>query len=256
MEGVFHSVSGALSLPPREHLALVGAGGKTSAMLELARELRKQGKKVAATTTTKVGVEEARALGRLILLEEEGLWESALRRCLEEEGSVFIGQGLNSEEKVMGVPAVMADEIFSYCPYVITEADGAAKRPLKVPEEHEPVIPASSTHVVGFMGCEALGGLVGPEVVFRLERFIEMTALVSGARISADTLLEVFNNPRGIFKGAPKAARKSAFLNKTDIALDYQECLRLAENLACNSSFLDRVVAGSILQGRFLVLKR
>ncbi|MCL5046062.1 MAG: putative selenium-dependent hydroxylase accessory protein YqeC, partial [Actinobacteria bacterium] len=44
----------ALALRPREVISFAGAGGKTSAMFRLARELAGQGHAVVATTTTAI----------------------------------------------------------------------------------------------------------------------------------------------------------------------------------------------------------
>src|SRR4030067_2624843 len=48
------SLKGALGLREREVISLVGAGGKTTLMFRLARELVLDGKKVVTTTTTKI----------------------------------------------------------------------------------------------------------------------------------------------------------------------------------------------------------
>ncbi len=49
----------ALGLGPREHIAIVGGGGKTSLCFALAEELLRTGTRVITTTTTKVWHKEA-----------------------------------------------------------------------------------------------------------------------------------------------------------------------------------------------------
>ena len=44
----------ALDLHRGEMTALIGAGGKTTTMLRLARELREEGRKILLTTTTQI----------------------------------------------------------------------------------------------------------------------------------------------------------------------------------------------------------
>ncbi|MCJ7704365.1 MAG: hypothetical protein MUO28_02375, partial [Desulfobacterales bacterium] len=48
------SLSEALGLRAREMISLTGAGGKTTLLFRLARELSLEGKKVITTTTTKI----------------------------------------------------------------------------------------------------------------------------------------------------------------------------------------------------------
>ena len=40
---------------------------------------------------------------------------------------------------------------------VLIEADGARRLPLKVPAEHEPVIPEMTTHVLSVYGLDSIG---------------------------------------------------------------------------------------------------
>ena len=44
---------------------------------------------------------------------------------------------------------------------VLIEADGAKRRPLKVPAEHEPVIPEMTTHVLSVYGLDSIGKKIG-----------------------------------------------------------------------------------------------
>jgi probable selenium-dependent hydroxylase accessory protein YqeC len=50
-----------------ELISLVGAGGKTSIMFRLAKELKASGKKVLVTTTTNIAVSEALQADHLII---------------------------------------------------------------------------------------------------------------------------------------------------------------------------------------------
>ena len=59
MEKAEKDLFSALALGQREHVALVGGGGKTTLMFALAGELLQAGKKVITTTTTKIRGQEA-----------------------------------------------------------------------------------------------------------------------------------------------------------------------------------------------------
>ncbi|MBW1766367.1 MAG: hypothetical protein JRJ65_04860 [Deltaproteobacteria bacterium] len=69
----------ALALEPREHLALVGGGGKTSLMFALAEELRLTRKRVVTSTTTKIRHREALSSLCVIVLQTDSSWRDKLR---------------------------------------------------------------------------------------------------------------------------------------------------------------------------------
>ena len=107
------------------------------------------------------------------------------------------------------------------------------------------------------MGLEALGKSVKPELVFRLERFQEVTGLSPGMEVTPEALVELFHSSEGLFKGTLKSARRVAFLNKLDLLLDDQNARKLADLLIRHpSSLLDRVVIGSIHSGVYSVIRK
>ena len=67
MKKVIKDVIEALGLREKEHLAIVGAGGKTTLLLALAQDLRDN--KIIISTTTKIHYDEAKqALKPIITL--------------------------------------------------------------------------------------------------------------------------------------------------------------------------------------------
>jgi molybdenum cofactor cytidylyltransferase len=94
-DGVSRSVrtlAEALGLGAREHLALVGAGGKSTLLLSLARELQQDGKRVLAGTTTKMWHREASQVCSVLLSGSSPAWREDLRRGLEEREIVFLAE--------------------------------------------------------------------------------------------------------------------------------------------------------------------
>ncbi len=244
----------ALALRPRENLALIGGGGKTTLMSALAETGRESGKKVVTTTTTKVWQREARSLTRVVLVRPDDSWKEDLREGLRSRGHVFLGKGLLASGKVQGIDPALADALFREedIDYLIVEADGAAGHPIKAHADHEPVVPASATTVVALIGLEALGRPLSPETVFREDLFSVLTGCASGERLSASTLTSLISHPRGLFKGTPDAARRIVFLNKSDLLSDYSEAERLAQMILQQASAkVSKVVIGSIRTGQF-----
>lgn len=223
----------ALGLGPGENVAMVGAGGKTTLMFALARELLLKGLKVITTTTTRVSQKEAERSPGVVIVDEHPDWFERVKRGLEAHGHVFVAAGSPGPSKLKGLPPSLADTLFQEAgaDCLLVEADGAAGRPVKAPAGYEPVIPSSSTVVVALMGLEAVGEPVNSESVFRMDTLVEISGLRPGDYLSSEGLARVFHDSRGLYKGSPEAARRVAFLNKADLLAGMGEARKLAEIL-------------------------
>lgn len=253
MEGLAH----ALGLGAREHIALVGGGGKTSLMKALALEIRAQGLRAAMGTTTKVGIEEVLSQEDLLLTEGRPDWGTTLGTWCGEGRIPFLGSRILQEAgKVDGILPEAADAMFrtGRLDTLILEADGALRRPVKAPLDHEPVIPRSVTVTVAVMGLEVLDCPVHPDRVFRIARFCEVTGTSPGDRMTPEALAPLFVSPAGLFKGTPAGAEKAVFFNKVDL-LDSPESLgRLCALLAAQMKGLRAIVAGSLHHGVYRIV--
>jgi probable selenium-dependent hydroxylase accessory protein YqeC len=100
--------------------------------------------------------------------------------------------------------------------WILIEADGAARRPLKAPAEHEPVISPDTTVLVAMAGLEVLGQPLSEKLVFRSDLAGPLMGIAIGDIITVSALACLFAHPCGLFKGAPPLARRFIFLNKAD----------------------------------------
>lgn len=244
----------ALGLGPREHLAIVGGGGKTSLMFALAGQLRLEGRRVVTATTTKIWHREAQKSPFIVFSRTDPGWRKNVREGLQRHGHVFVCQGLLESGKVEGIKPAVADLLYQdpAVDYLILEADGAAGRPVKAPAEHEPVIPSSATMVVAMMGLEAMGKPLGPGVVFRQDQFESITRLRPGEKLTPGALAKVFQSPDGLFRGCPEGAKRVVFLNKLDLLPKNRDAEDLAGLLLQGPDTpVDLVVVGSILKGNY-----
>lgn len=248
-----------LRLGPREHVVIVGGGGKTSLCFALADELAAAGKHIITTTTTKIWQREADRAPCAILCPSAHLDVHRVKEQLRQVGHVFVAQRPLESGKVEGIAPETADAFFQDpdIDYLIVEADGAAGRPLKAPAGHEPVIPSSATLVIAVMGLEAMGMPLGSEVVFRLDPFRELTGLDEGSALTPAALATAFQSPRGLFKGTPEPARKIAFLNKSDRIAPDQDPDDLAQRLLyAPDAPVERVIIGSLAKNAYRVCVR
>jgi len=256
LEKSVSSLKEALALETREHLALVGGGGKTSLMFTLAEELCQKKRRIVTSTTTKIWHHEAQSSSCIIFTQSRSSWKDSLREGLNIHGHVFVTQSLLDSGKVKGISTSLADDLYQDhgIDYMLVEADGSAGHPVKAHAEHEPVIPASVTKVVAILGLEAIGRQMEPETVFRVDSFQKLTGLKPGQKLTTPVLAKLFLDPGGLFKGTPPSAKRVVFLNKLDLLSEEREAMELA-NLIIDDpeKQIDRVVMGSVKRGIYRI---
>ncbi|MGA2465198.1 MAG: selenium cofactor biosynthesis protein YqeC [Thermodesulfobacteriota bacterium] len=212
-------LSESLGLKAREMISLAGAGGKTTLMFRLAKELFLKGKRVVTTTTTKI-LEPAsgETVSLFINLDEEEL-KQFVHKHLDEYKHITIARERLESGKLKGVSSDLVNDFWSSneIDYIIIEADGAAGRPVKAPREGEPVIPSSTTLVVAILGVDGVEREVNEENVFQVERVSKLTGIPIGEKMTDEAMAILMTHPEGIFKGTPSSSRVIAFLNKVDI---------------------------------------
>ena len=244
----------ALALGSKEHVALIGGGGKTTLLFEMAHVLRQAGKRVLLTTTTKLWQRQALQSSVLILTRSEPFWRTRLLEALQVHGDVMLAGSLLDSGKVQGIDPALVDELYLQAPidHVLVEADGSAGHPVKAHAAHEPVIPASATVVVALLGLDALNQSLGPDLVFRWEAFQRITGAALGQPLTPQVLARLVSHPAGLFKEAPDHARRIVFLNKRDLCTDEKEVEDLASLVLSSAPRpIDRVVTGSLKRGVF-----
>ena len=199
----------ALGIVPGDVVAFVGAGGKSSAILQAADELRGAGVRVLVTPTTKMFVSEAREIGPIVTAEDEGDLRLEVERALDEGGIAVAGSGMLSKDRIGGVEAALVPSLAPKGGVTLVEADGSRRRPIKGTADHEPPLPDGATLVVAVGGIDALGRAVDEEHVHRPEVFAEITGAGPGHTITpvafARALLAGLRN-------APEDARRAALL--------------------------------------------
>ena len=259
MEKSVNTLRAALSLTTHEHIALVGAGGKSTLMFALAEELRREGKRVITSTTTKVWHHQAMNAPHVLYTSALPSWKDRIEEGLCAAGNVFVGRCVLESGKVDGISPSVSDALFREvkADYVVVEADGAAGLPVKAPAAHEPVMPASATMVVAVMSLEAVNRPLLSEVAFRLDEIKKVTGLAMSMPLTPAALSRLFLHPEGLFKRAPRPARRIAFLNKLDLLESDEDALELARMILGEAKEeISRVILGSLKLGRYRVLER
>ncbi len=202
----------ALRLKKSPIVAFVGAGGKTSALFLLARELTP----ALVTTSTHLGAWQTR------LADTHLIWESGQPAPeISAKGVTLITGKLDSSAERYG--SLKPDQLeylhqfarFHDLPFLI-EADGSRQKPLKSPAEHEPVLPTFVEMVVVVAGLSGLGKPLNAETVHRPELFSALSGIKMEQKISAEGLAQALNQAEGGLKNIPPEARRVVLLNQAD----------------------------------------
>jgi len=239
----------ALRIQRKEIVALVGAGGKTTAMFRLARELTARGQRVVTTTTTRIFVSQMGAAPHSIVAPDEAALLAQLPEALRRHGHVLVVGGTDpSSDKAFGIEPGWVERIsgLDEVDVVLIEADGARMRSFKAPAGHEPVIPDCVTLVVPMAGIDAIGRPLDEATVHRPECVAALTGDAQGETISAQMMARVLADERGGRQFVPVTARVVALLNKVD-KVGQQEVARQVARLLLEQPALDGVVLAATL---------
>lgn len=146
--------------------SLIGSGGKTTMLHVLAAELSVKGTVILTTSTH---IRPSEFLPCLYSPTAE-----AVRAALLQAPAVCIGR--RNDEGKLSACELPLETIAALADYVLVEADGSKRLPLKAHASHEPVIPNNSGKTICLVGASGFGKPIC-EVVHRPEIF----CTISGA---------------------------------------------------------------------------
>lgn len=180
METTSGNLASALKIEPGI-TAIIGSGGKSTLLKTLGLELMRAGGRVLLCTTTHMfpvaGVPWDGSNRRL----DAAPWKPGAAHapgctckvCAGmSRGSICQAGVLDPETGKLSASAEPPNELAQRFDYVLAEADGSKRLPLKAHAAWEPVIPAATANVVWVVGASGLGKPVA-EVVHRPELFCE-----------------------------------------------------------------------------------
>ena len=194
--------------------AIVGAGGKTSAMFALARQVEGA---AWVTTTTHLGTDQTVFADRHCVLESEPAINPAL--WLKQKVTLLTGAATQDDRLHSPAPDLLEavrQAAERNAVHLIFEADGSRSIPLKAPGDHEPPIPAWACQVIVVVGASALGSPLNEQTVFRAGRYADLTGLLEGQTITIESVRDMLLHPLGGLKNIPPGAQKAVLFNQAE----------------------------------------
>ncbi len=204
-------------------ISLVGAGGKTTALFQVARELLSEKKlglqKVIISSTTHFGAWQTPLADRHIRANDARSLAASFNNELR---GVILVTGETKEDRTQALNAEslvwLQEHAKNTNTPLLLEADGSRTHSLKAPAAHEPAIPNFSDVVIVVAGLSTIGTQLNDEHVHRAEIFSELTQTPLQQTITPDSILQLLLHPQGGLKNIPLAARKIVILNQADTA--------------------------------------
>lgn len=180
METTSGNLASALKIEPGI-TAIIGSGGKSTLLRALGLELMRAGGRVLLCTTTHMlpvaGVPWDGSNRRL----DAAPWKPGALHvpgCTCEacagmnRGSICQAGVLGPETGKLSAPVEPLNELAQRFDYVLAEADGSKRLPLKAHAAWEPVIPSGTANVIWLVGASGLSKPIN-EAVHRPELFCE-----------------------------------------------------------------------------------
>ena len=210
-----------LEIKKHDVISFAGAGGKTSTIFALARELKHTTDyKILITTTTKMFLEK-----EAVTVEDEWfIKEQMLKKRL-----VTAGKDLG--RKMGCFSADFLQKIISLSDIALIEADGAQRRPFKMPRPYEPVYLPNTTKIVYLAGMTALDKVIGN--LSRSDILADFLHKQPDEKLTEEDMLKVLQNE----KGAKKDIQEKEFyviLNQADDDKILQSAEKIAAVLSRN----------------------
>jgi probable selenium-dependent hydroxylase accessory protein YqeC len=215
----------ALGLDPQQSriIAVVGGGGKTSLLWQLAEEYAAFGKRVILTTTTHMAIEEMRPFA----LDGN---RAEIRKKLDQYGYVLTASVDRQKGKLAVPQDTTLESLRALCDVMIVEADGSKRLPLKVPADWEPVIPQIADTVIGVMGLDSLGRTI-QETAHRPELMAAFLEKGLQDTVIEQDLVRIALSFAGLRKGVGERSY-CVYLNKADVLEDINKAGWITEALS------------------------
>ena len=214
--------SNGLNINDENIITAVGAGGKTSTIRHLAREMDKR---VMITTTTHflsfVSLDTVEVMSQNLeeMIDQiRTIWKN------NPDQKIILGRSIQSPpfdvegNKIKGIPPEWVDKLAEHFPWdtILVEGDGSAMRPIKAPADYEPVVPTSTDLLLPILGMKVMGSEINNNNCHRLEQIRRLSSGDDGQRIDRELIVNILTDIRSYGHYIDKVQRYIPVLNQVD----------------------------------------
>ena len=234
----------AFELNRGEVVSFIGAGGKTSLLVNMGYELAEDGWRVLATASTHLAEEQL------------GFFPCALRA---DADASRISDALSDNHFVLLHDEIRGGRVYGPSPewtrqlldrvdsdILLVEADDANGMPFKAPLAGEPRIPPETTLVVAVASLSALGAPLDADHIYNPEAMIDKYGFVENSPVKSPWLAQILRDEELGLRGVPESARVLVYLNQTPAQGYVRGRARLIARLSLQSERISAVALGSV----------
>ena len=245
METTSGNLASALRIEPGI-TAIIGSGGKSTLLKALGLELMRAGGRVLLCTTTHMFPVAGVPWDGSSRLLDAAPWKPGAAHvpgCTCEacaglaRGSICQAGVLDPETGKLSAPAEPLGKLAQRFNYVLAEADGSKRLPLKAHAAWEPVIPSGTANIVWIVGASGLGKPIN-EAVHRPELFCERCGCELTDTATPECVVQVLN-----------AEMQALELDAAHVILNQVDALSDPAMAARFEAALGRPVVATSLQG-------
>ncbi len=207
------SMAQALRAGSTPCIAFIGAGGKTTAMFQLARQLMAP---VIVTATSHLGIWQTKLADHHII----AVTPAAIEELKHGLDGVVLITGEIEGDRTRPINADLLNWLHQFCGYhsipLLIEADGSRQKPLKAWADHEPPVPSITKQIVHVVGLASIGKPLTNQYVHRPEILAEIARIEIGAPITPQAIARLLIHSYSRLKNAAKNASQVILLNQAD----------------------------------------
>ncbi len=208
--------------------AIIGGGGKTTLLMNLAKELAQEASVIIATSTK---IFKPDYCDTLLNVTTEEISEALHKKSLLCVASLH-------ESGKLAVPQMSFTELSKLADYVLVEADGSKQLPIKAHATYEPVIPEETVQVIYVIGMDGIGKKL-VDACHRPEIFADLVGCELDEKLTPELVAKAIRR---------EALADRFYINKVSSENDWQNAKEL-------SVLLDKpVLAGDLVKGEFRCL--
>lgn len=242
-------------LADHRYVFLIGGGGKTRLMFTLAEHVRRSGRTIVSTTSTRILYPSKTDAAHVVVEDDVERVVARLRSELPSGRHVTVGKAPgDGDRKLCGFAAEELDRLWqsAVADYLIVEADGAAGRSLKAHESYEPVLSARADLVIAVIGSDCIGRSLGDAHVHRAALFARLCGRAIGSPVTVADVATIFFHPLGYLRAVPSRADVIVLASKASTNERRANAKRLAAKLrsADRRERIARIVIGELTGAR------
>ncbi|PKK40226.1 hypothetical protein ABB02_00436 [Clostridiaceae bacterium JG1575] len=220
-------------------ISVIGTGGKTHLIRQIAKENRESSRVLISNTGTMERIPEA----------EVDFIDYAFREdyhlCTVQGPGVYVlAYELDPDNRLRGLPLPILEAQLSCFDLCLIECDESRQRAIKAWRPNEPALLLSTEVTLGVLNVRAVGQRIGVDTVENLDVFCDITGKSVGDLITSQDLLTMILHPHMMFQTA--RGRRILFLNQADDEPSRRLGELLAKSVLAAPKGPDRVILGSI----------